>query len=293
MLGENYVPLAIHSLGGIQCALYCHRNVLGEVDMIDVADVTCGVGGVFHNKGAIGIYLKMKRRGYDNEQKSSTKTSRILLITGHLAAHVTNVEARNADYKRIVSELETHAPIRFLHPPRNADGSPADCDGTHLSNSMDHVFFAGDLNYRINLPREYVERCIINIQQSRLANAHDHANLLMKKLLRQDQLLQTISSGRAFINFCEGKVTFLPTFKFDKGTSDYDTSHKQRIPAWTDRIVFRSNKVNVLEYDSATEAKHSDHRPVFGTFKIGWGIGYTSSVSSKRKWKRAKSMNRG
>jgi len=293
MLGENYVPLAIHSLGGIQCALYCHRNVLGEVDMIDVADVTCGVGGVFHNKGAIGIYLKMKRRGYDNEQKSSTKTSRILLITGHLAAHVTNVEARNADYKRIVSELETHAPIRFLHPPRNADGSPADCDGTHLSNSMDHVFFAGDLNYRINLPREYVERCIINIQQSRLANAHDHANLLMKKLLRQDQLLQTISSGRAFINFCEGKVTFLPTFKFDKGTSDYDTSHKQRIPAWTDRIVFRSNKVNVLEYDSATEAKHSDHRPVFGTFKIGWGIGCTSSVSSKRKLKRAKSMNRG
>ena len=293
MLGENYVPLAIHSLGGIQCALYCHRNVLGEVDMIDVADVTCGVGGVFHNKGAIGIYLKMKRRGYDNEQKSSTKTSRILLITGHLAAHVTNVEARNADYKRIVSELETHAPIRFLHPLRNADGSPADCDGTHLLNSMDHVFFAGDLNYRINLPRESVERCIINIQQSRLANAHDHANLLMKKLLRQDQLLQTISSGRAFTNFCEGKVTFLPTFKFDKGTSDYDTSHKQRIPAWTDRIVFRSNKVNVLEYDSATKAKHSDHRPVFGTFKIGWGIGYTSSVSSKRKLKRAKSINRG
>jgi hypothetical protein len=115
----------------------------------------------------------------------------------------------------------------------------------------------------------------------------------MKKLLRQDQLLQTIASGRAFTNFCEGKVTFLPTFKFDKGTSDYDTSHKQRIPAWTDRIVFRSNKVNVLEYDSATEAKHSDHRPVFGTFKIGWGIGYTSSVSSKRKLKRAKSMNRG
>ena len=63
----------------------------------------------------------------------------------------------------------------------------------------------------------------------------------MKKLLRQDQLLQTISSGRAFTNFCEGKVTFLPTFKFDKGTSDYDTLHKQRIPAWTGRIVFRSN----------------------------------------------------
>jgi phosphatidylinositol-bisphosphatase len=294
MLGEDYVPLAIHSLGGIQCALYCHRNVLGEVDMIDVADVTCGVGGVFHNKGAIGIYLKMKRRGYDNEMKSTSKTSRILLITGHLAAHVTNVDARNADYKRIVSELETQAPIRFLHPRRkNADGSLADCDGTHLLNSMDHVFFAGDLNYRIDLPREYVEQCIINIQRYRQTGAIDHANLLMTKLLRQDQLVQTIASGRAFTNFCEGKVTFLPTFKFDKGTSDYDTSHKQRIPAWTDRIVFRSNKINVLEYDSAPEAMHSDHRPVFGTFKLGWGIKDTISVSSKRKLKRTKSMNRG
>ena len=292
MLGENYVPLAIHSLGGIQCALYCHRNVLGEVDMIDVADVTCGVGGVFHNKGAIGIYLKMIRRDYDDEQKSITKTSRILLVTGHLAAHVTNVDARNADYKRIVSEfLEPQAPIRFLHPRRkNDEGSLADCDGTHLLNSMDHDFFAGDLNYCIDLPREYVERCIINIQRYRQTGAVDHANLLIKKLLRRDQLLKTIASGRAFTNFCEGKVTFLPTFKFDKGTSDYDTSHKQRIPAWTDRIVFRSNKVNVLEYDSATEAKHSDHRPVFGTFKLGWGIRDTISVSSKRKLKRAKSI---
>ncbi|KAL3765762.1 hypothetical protein ACHAW5_005295 [Stephanodiscus triporus] len=284
MLGEKYVPLAIHSLGGIQCALYCHRDVLGDVEMIDLADVTCGVGGVFHNKGAIGIYLKLKRRSPD---KNSTMISRILLVSGHLAAHVKNVDARNSDFKRIVSDLEAQAPARFLRPKRNTDGSLAECDGAHLLSSMDHVFFVGDLNYRIDLPREYVERCIVDVQQCRSKGTHSHANLLMKNLLRRDQLLQTIALGQAFSNFNEGEITFLPTFKFDKGTSNYDTSHKQRVPAWTDRIVFHSSKVSVLEYDSAAEAKHSDHRPVFGTFQLGWGMSGNLSRKSKTKQMRA------
>jgi hypothetical protein len=283
MLGEEYVPLAIHSLGGIQCALFCHRNFLGDVDTIDLADVACGVGGVFHNKGAIGIYLKLKRRG---TTENLTKTSRILLVTGHLAAHVKNVDARNSDFKRIVSELEARAPARFLRP-KKADGSPAECDGAHLLSSTDHVFFAGDLNYRVDLPREYVERCIIDVQKCRSNGSHGRVDNLMKNLLRRDQLLQTIASGRAFFNFNEGKITFLPTFKFDKGTSNYDTSHKRRVPAWTDRIVFRSNMVSVLEYDTDAQAKHSDHRPVFGTFKLGWG-GIGDSISSKLKTKQSK-----
>ena len=288
MLGENYVPLAIHSLGGIQCALFCHRDVLGDVEMIDLVDVTCGVGGVFHNKGAIGIYLKLKRRATD---ENPAKTSRILLVTGHLAAHVKNVDARNGDFKRIVSELEAQAPARFLRPKKNADGSPAECDGAHLLSSMDHVFFAGDLNYRIDLPREYVERCIIDVQRCRSKGEHGRADVLMRNLLRRDQLLQAIASGCAFSNFNEGQVAFLPTFKFDKGTSNYDTSHKQRVPAWTDRIIFRSNKVSILEYDSAAEARHSDHRPVFGTFKLGWGM--SDNLSSKLKTKRTRARRNG
>ena len=277
MLGKDYVPLAIHSLGGIQLALYCHRDVLGDVEMINIADVTCGVGNVFHNKGAIGVYLKLKR--LSDKDNGVTKTSRILLTTGHLAAHVKNVDARNDDFKRIVRELEEQAPARFLRPKKSIDGS--DCDGSHLLQSMDHVFFAGDLNYRVDLPREYVEQCITNIKENQSHGRFEEVDYLMNFLLRRDQLLQTIASGRAFPQFSEGKITFLPTFKFDKGTQNYDTSHKQRVPAWTDRILFRSNKVNVLEYQSVPSAMHSDHRPVFGTYQIGWGT--TKDTSGRRK----------
>ncbi|KAL7547511.1 hypothetical protein ACHAWF_010805, partial [Thalassiosira exigua] len=275
MLGKEYVPLAIHSLGGIQGALYCRRDILGDVEMINLADVTCGVGNIFHNKGAIGMYLKMKRR-CSEKGRSATKSCKMLFVTSHLAAHVKNVGARNNDYKRIMAELEAQAPKRFLRPKRNPDGSLSECDGSRLLNSMDHVFFSGDLNYRIDLPREYVERCIDDIKHSRVATSAEKAPIaidaLMKKLLHRDQLLQTIASGNAFSDFNEGKITFLPTFKFDKGTSKYDTSHKQRVPAWTDRILFRSNKVRVLEYQSAVDARHSDHRPVFGVFRAGWGV---------------------
>ena len=267
MLGKEYVPLVFHSIGGIQCALYCHRDVLEEVEMINIADVTCGIGNVLHNKGAIGVYLKLKRR---DEKTGITKSSRMLFVTAHLAAHVKNVDARNGDFKRIISELEAQAPARFLRPRRNRDGSPAECDGSHLLSSMDHVIFSGDLNYRVDLPREYAERCITDIKQC--AGEDSQVSTLMNKLLHRDQLLQTMASGRAFADFHEGKITFLPTFKFDKGTSDYDTSHKQRVPAWTDRILFRSSKARVLEYQSATDATHSDHRPVFGTFQLGWGL---------------------
>lgn len=286
MLGKEYVPLAIHSLGGIQCAFYCHRDMLGDIEMINLADVTCGVGNVLHNKGAIGIYLKVKRK---------TKRSRMLLVTGHLAAHVNNVDARNNDYKRIISELEVQAPTRFLRPKRNRDSSPVDCDGSYLLNSVDHVFFAGDLNYRIDLPREYVEHCIINIQQCRSKGTRDEQTKTkwMKKLLRRDQLLQTISSGRAFTDFNEGKITFLPTFKFDKGTSNYDTSHKQRVPAWTDRILFKTrSKVNVLDYRSIPKARHSDHRAVVGTYQLGWGIDEKLANNKSKKKKRRSSSRR-
>lgn len=69
--------------------------------------------------------------------------------------------------------------------------------------------------------------------------------------------------------------------RYDINSNDYDTSEKSRIPAWTDRILFRkrhptsaeeknSGQLNygeILFYGRA-ELKTSDHRPVLGEFKI-------------------------
>jgi synaptojanin len=37
----------------------------------------------------------------------------------------------------------------------------------------------------------------------------------------------------AFVGFEEGPILFPPTYRYDVGTNNYDTSEKARIPAWT------------------------------------------------------------
>lgn len=37
----------------------------------------------------------------------------------------------------------------------------------------------------------------------------------------------------AFEAYQEGPILFRPTYRYDVGTDNYDTSEKMRIPAWT------------------------------------------------------------
>lgn len=58
-------------------------------------------------------------------------------------------------------------------------------------------------------------------------------------LAKFDQLSSRMKSGSIFPGFTEGPLEFPPTYKFDPGSSIYDTSEKQRVPSWTDRILVR------------------------------------------------------
>lgn len=67
----------------------------------------------------------------------------------------------------------------------------------------------------------------------------------------------------------EGPLDFDPTYKYDIGTNNYDTSKKRRTPAWCDRILFRRNEnLELIKYDKVNYL-NSDHKPVFGIFNIG------------------------
>ena len=73
----------------------------------------------------------------------------------------------------------------------------------------------------------------------------------LQSILEYDQLNRERILGRAFQGFSEGKIQFLPTFKYDKGSDLFDTSTKMRPPAWTDRVLYnlavrspQSEKIN-------------------------------------------------
>jgi hypothetical protein len=50
------------------------------------------------------------------------------------------------------------------------------------------------------------------------------------------QLKQAIDSRVAFVGYEEGPLLFRPTYRYDVGTDNYDTSEKMRIPAWTGEL---------------------------------------------------------
>ena len=128
-------------------------------------------------------------------------------------------------------------------------------DGTMI---MDHevCILNGDLNYRIDvMGRDSVIR---TIRERNLA-----------RLLERDQLLisRRRNPGFRLRAFCEAPITFAPTYKYDVGSDQYDSSDKKRSPAWCDRILYRSPYIKQLSYQRQ-ELRASDHRPVSALFKF-------------------------
>jgi len=152
-------------------------------------------------------------------------------LTAHLAAGHTNVEERNSDYRTIVNGLSFQRGKTI---------------GSH-----DCVIWAADTNYRINLENEQVRT---------LAMKND-----LDPLLAADQLREAMDSQAAFIGYEEGPVQFRPTYRYNLFSDEYDTSEKMRIPAWTDRVLYRGESLGLAIYSRA-ELGGSDHRPVYAMF---------------------------
>lgn len=67
-----------------------------------------------------------------------------------------------------------------------------------------------------------------------------HKNIFSESsiLIRILKLKRAIDVRAAFEGFEEGPLLFRPTYKYDLGTDNYDTSEKSRIPAWTGEGIF-------------------------------------------------------
>ena len=132
----------------------------------------------------------------------------------------------------------------------------------------DNIFWFGDLNYRIdNLSLNDTIR-MIN------ANALD-------ELIKYDQLTNERRIGRVFELYNEGKVRFSPTYKYqlksglyekqaqikqNGQTPENDAVGKTKLPSWTDRVLWKSEKCELLQYSCVNTITISDHKPVYALF---------------------------
>eukprot|EP01119_Soliformovum_irregulare_P021832 TRINITY_DN7341_c0_g1_i2.p1 TRINITY_DN7341_c0_g1~~TRINITY_DN7341_c0_g1_i2.p1 ORF type:complete len:274 (+),score=36.83 TRINITY_DN7341_c0_g1_i2:303-1124(+) len=233
-MSPDYVLIGARSFGAVHLSVWIRQELNRLVSDVQIDHVSVGIGNMLNNKGGIGVAFLL----------GSTSC---LFITSHLAAGHHNTVARNDDFHRINTKLFANTPI----------GTTFDKPVTTL---FDRAFWMGDLNYRIEGDKAAIENLI---KSNKLDFLRPH-----------DQLTMAKKRGKAFVGFKEGKLTFPPTYKFDAGTSNYDTSVKARIPAWTDRVLWRpSHHIEQLEYNCCKDNTYSDHRPVYAAFTVQYFIG--------------------
>ncbi|GAB7357242.1 hypothetical protein MBLNU459_g8221t2 [Dothideomycetes sp. NU459] len=104
--------------------------------------------------------------------------------------------------------------------------------------------------------KEHVEEAEI------LAAKDDPASLqtTLASLLPHDQLHRIQKERKAFQDWQEGPITFLPTYKYDIGSVGiFDSSEKRRAPSWCDRILYRSRR-DRLSYEGMLAEEEESKR---------------------------------
>ncbi|CAI7782892.1 unnamed protein product, partial [Closterium sp. NIES-53] len=88
-------------------------------------------------------------------------------------------------------------------------------------------------------------------------------------LLQHDELQREIREGRSFYKFCEAPIAFAPTFKVLR--DELQQYNPKRLPAWCDRVLWRSLpgcNLTCTRYTSAPTILTGDHKPVLAEFDI-------------------------
>ncbi len=178
----------------------------------------------------------------------------LCFVNCHLAAGQNEFGSRNADARTILEKTRFSKCDHVSFAAREQGISILD---------HEYIFWQGDLNYRIDLPREEV----ITLIEAKKYN----------ELAEYDQLLTFCRKDHFHpLNwFKEGTLSFAPTYKYDRGNNRFDSSNKKRSPAWCDRILYRGSMVqhSYNRFDSMI----SDHRPISSNFTVT-----LKTVTSKR-----------
>jgi phosphatidylinositol-bisphosphatase len=227
MSRDKYLHVKDEDMFGCLISLYAKQSIATHITRIASDKVKTGFKGKLGNKGSVLIRFNL----FDTS---------FCIWNCHLASGNGQVSSR-------CSQLEDIEQRGFQN----------EAVGRAKSFTVDDhnvKILVGDLNFRVDLS---------NFDARRLV-----AEQNLQGLLENDQLLKVRRSRHPLLSrYVEPEITFMPTYKYDVSTHNYDSSRKQRTPSWCDRILYSGTHITSRAYDRV-ELLHSDHRPVYATFDI-------------------------
>lgn len=166
---------------GLLSLIIIKSRLKDDLNELKYSSVKLGLKGYTGNKGAICFRFSL----FD---------SSICVVNCHLAAHKNQTRLRNHHIKSIL---------------KNAKFT---LDNGEIKNVYEHdyIFWAGDLNYRLNK---------LNTEEI-IAKLHNKEYAL---LLEYDQFNIEKKTNQILGDFSEGDIDFPPSFKYYVGSNMFDT----------------------------------------------------------------------
>ncbi|KAI6028661.1 inositol polyphosphate phosphatase [Pisolithus orientalis] len=263
---ESYSLVAKVVNVGVALLVYARDDTVARC-VHDVQTQWTGCGPAYMgNKGAVGVRFRVSDRG--------SKAGEVFtFVCAHLTAHEPNLAYRIANYDHIVRTL--------LFAPMS---SSANQRATTIY-STSHLFFFGDLNFRVTMPPRSLgnEGSLHGEALSMLTDEKSR-----EALKEFDQLRSAWRGGRVFVGLREGPFwTFKCTYKYELG--EIDKYNTKRSPSWTDRILYATytdspaspehSNINNISYTSVPSYTTSDHKPVVSMLLLPPPVPATSDDS--------------
>ncbi|XP_043928961.1 phosphatidylinositol 3,4,5-trisphosphate 5-phosphatase 2 [Protopterus annectens] len=242
----EFKMVAVQSLWSIKLAVLVKPEHENRISHISTSSVKTGIANTLGNKGAVGVSFMFNGTSFG-------------FVNCHLTSGSEKTARRNQNYLDILRLLSL------------GDRQLSSFD---ISLKFTHLFWFGDLNYRLDM------------------DVQEILNYINRKefdpLLKVDQLNLEKEKNKIFLRFSEEEITYPPTYRYERGSRDTYVWHKQKttgvrtnVPSWCDRVLSKSHpETHIIcnSYGCTDDIVSSDHSPVFSTFEVG----VTSQFVSKK-----------
>ncbi|XP_042195050.1 phosphatidylinositol 3,4,5-trisphosphate 5-phosphatase 1 isoform X3 [Callorhinchus milii] len=236
----DFKHVVTQTLWNIRIVIFAKPEHENRISHVSTNSVKTGIANALGNKGAVGVSLMFNGTSFG-------------FVNSHLTSGAPKKLRRNQNYINIL-RLLTLGDKRL---------NPFD-----ITNRFTHLFWLGDLNYRVDFPASEAENIIQKIKQQQY-----------QELLVKDQLTLEKNDGKIFLQFQEEEINFAPSYRYDRDTRETYAYIKQKttgikfnLPSWCDRVLWKSYPmVHVMcqSYGCTNDIMTSDHSPVFATYEVG------------------------